>query len=101
MNHGPAEDFYVHLDKVAPRVWAILHNQFQVADGDMVDRDLASGSTVADVFDNTTDEVVRFRIVMSLRLHDILPPDPVVRRGSDFANAEERWWAARLAETLE
>lgn len=101
MNHGPAEDFYVHLDKVAPRVWAILCDFFQLADGDMVDRDLANGATVAEVFDNATDEVVRYRIVQALRVLRILPPDAVAWRGSDFADAEERWWAARLAETLE
>lgn len=101
MNHGPAEDFYVHLEKVAPRVWVILQGVFPVADGDMVDRDLANGSTVAEVFDNSHDEVVRVRIVRALHIRNVVPWDRNVTLGSSIKPYEERWWAERLAEKLE
>lgn len=100
MMHGPKEDFYVHLREVEPRVWMILQGFFPVADGDMVDRALAAGKTVAEVFAATDDALVRERIRKALYVRGVVPWDTKIRREEGIESYEAAWLAACLAEVL-
>lgn len=99
MMHGPKEDFYVHLREVEPRVWMILQGFFPVADGDMVDRALAAGKTVAEVFAATDDALVRERIRRALYARRVVPWDTKIRE-EGIESYEAVWLAACLAEVL-